>query len=40
MAGAAIGFERARLDLHQQLLATTRDDGSTDAPAVRWWGTA
>jgi cyclopropane-fatty-acyl-phospholipid synthase len=37
MAGAAIGFERARLDLHQQLLALPRADGSTDASAVRWW---
>ena len=37
MAGAAIGFERARMDPHQQLLAVPRDHGSTDASAVRWW---
>ena len=37
MAGAAIGFERARLDLHQQLLVLPRPDGSSDAPAVRTW---
>jgi cyclopropane-fatty-acyl-phospholipid synthase len=39
MAGAALGFERARLDLHQQLLVMPRrPDGSSDAPATRWWG--
>ena len=32
MAGAAIGFEAARLDVHQQLLALPRADGSSDAP--------
>jgi cyclopropane-fatty-acyl-phospholipid synthase len=37
MAGAAIGFERARLDVHQQLLVLPRDDGSSDAPPVRTW---
>jgi cyclopropane-fatty-acyl-phospholipid synthase len=37
MAGAALGFERARLDLHQQLLVLPRDDGSSDAPAIRSW---
>jgi cyclopropane-fatty-acyl-phospholipid synthase len=37
MAGAALGFERARLDLHQQLLILPRDDGSSDAPAIRSW---
>ena len=37
MAGAAIGFERARLDVHQQLLALPRSDGSSDAPPVRTW---
>jgi cyclopropane-fatty-acyl-phospholipid synthase len=40
MAGAAIGFERARLDLHQQLLVRPRADGSSDAPATRWWSGA
>ena len=35
MAGAINGFARARLDVHQQLLALPRSDGSTDAPAVR-----
>ncbi|HET6381076.1 MAG TPA: cyclopropane-fatty-acyl-phospholipid synthase family protein [candidate division Zixibacteria bacterium] len=40
MAGAAIGFEQARLDIHQQLLVLPRDDGSSDAPATRWWGAA
>jgi cyclopropane-fatty-acyl-phospholipid synthase len=38
MAGAVIGFERARLDLHQQLLVIPRDDGSSDAGPTRWWG--
>ena len=38
MAGAAIGFERARLDLHQQLLVLPRADGSSDVPPTRWWG--
>jgi len=37
MAGAAIGFEAGRLDVHQQLLALPRADGSSDAPAVRNW---
>lgn len=37
MAGAAIGFEAARLDVHQQLLALPRDDGSSDAPSVPNW---
>lgn len=37
MAGAAIGFERARLDLHQQVLVLPRPDGSSEAPAVRTW---
>jgi cyclopropane-fatty-acyl-phospholipid synthase len=37
MAGAAIGFERARLDVHQELLALPRGDGSSDAPSRRTW---
>jgi len=37
MAGAAIGFEAAHLDVHQQLLALPRGDGSSDAPAVTNW---
>jgi cyclopropane-fatty-acyl-phospholipid synthase len=37
MAGAAIGFEAAHLDVHQQLLALPRADGSSDAPAVANW---
>jgi cyclopropane-fatty-acyl-phospholipid synthase len=37
MAGAAIGFEAAHLDVHQQLLALPRPDGSSDAPAVPNW---
>jgi cyclopropane-fatty-acyl-phospholipid synthase len=37
MAGAAIGFERARLDLHQPLLVLPRAAGSSDAPAIRSW---
>jgi cyclopropane-fatty-acyl-phospholipid synthase len=37
MAGAAIGFEAARLDVHQQLLALPRADGSSDALAVPNW---
>ena len=37
MAGAALGFEGARLYLHQQLLVLPRDDGSSDAPAIRSW---
>jgi cyclopropane-fatty-acyl-phospholipid synthase len=37
MAGAAIGFEAGRLDVHQQLLALPRADGSSEAPAVRNW---
>jgi cyclopropane-fatty-acyl-phospholipid synthase len=37
MAGAAIGFEMARLDVHQQLLALPRADGGNDAPATRSW---
>jgi cyclopropane-fatty-acyl-phospholipid synthase len=37
MAGAAIGFEAARLDVHQQLLALPRTDGSSDAPNVPNW---
>ena len=37
MAGAAIGFETARLDVHQQLLAFPRPDGSSDAPAIPNW---
>lgn len=37
MAGAAIGFEMARLDVHQQLLALPRDDGTSDAPPTRTW---
>jgi cyclopropane-fatty-acyl-phospholipid synthase len=37
MTGAAIGFERARLDVHQQLLALPRPDGSSDAPPVADW---
>ncbi|MGZ6379126.1 MAG: class I SAM-dependent methyltransferase, partial [Candidatus Limnocylindrales bacterium] len=37
MTGAAIGFERARLDVHQQLLALPRPDGSSDAPSVPDW---
>jgi cyclopropane-fatty-acyl-phospholipid synthase len=38
MAGAAIGFEAARLDVHQQLLALPRADGSSDAPPTANWG--
>jgi cyclopropane-fatty-acyl-phospholipid synthase len=38
MAGAAIGFERAHLDVHQQLLAMPRPDGGSDALEVRGWG--
>lgn len=38
MAGAAIGFEMARLDVHQQLLALPRADGSSDAPPTVNWG--
>jgi hypothetical protein len=34
MTGAAIGFERARLDVHQQLLALLRPDGSSHALSV------
>ena len=37
MAGAAIGFEAARLDVHQQLLALPRADGSSDAPLTPNW---
>ena len=37
MTGAAIGFERARLDVHQQLLALPRQDGTSDAPPVAGW---
>jgi cyclopropane-fatty-acyl-phospholipid synthase len=37
MAGAAIGFEAAHLDVHQQLLALPRDDGSSDAPDLPNW---
>jgi cyclopropane-fatty-acyl-phospholipid synthase len=37
MAGAAIGFEAARLDVHQQLLALPRADGSSDAPMTATW---
>lgn len=37
MTSAAIGFERARLDVHQQLLALPRPDGSSDAPPVADW---
>jgi hypothetical protein len=37
MAGAPIGFEGARLDVHQQLLALPRADGSSDAPGIRTW---
>jgi cyclopropane-fatty-acyl-phospholipid synthase len=37
MAGAAIGFEMARLDVHQQLLALPRADGSSDAPPTVNW---
>jgi cyclopropane-fatty-acyl-phospholipid synthase len=37
MAGAAIGFEAGRLDVHQQLLVLPRADGSSDAPATRNW---
>ena len=37
MAGAAVGFEAARLDVHQQLLAVPRADGSSDAPPVPNW---
>lgn len=37
MAGAAVGFEAARLDVHQQLLALPRADGSSDAPNVPNW---
>jgi cyclopropane-fatty-acyl-phospholipid synthase len=38
MAGAAIGFETARLDVHQQLLALPDADGRSDVPEVRTWG--
>jgi len=37
MAGAAIGFEAASLDVHQQLLALPRADGSSEAPPVTNW---
>ena len=37
MAGAAVGFEAARLDVHQQLLALPRADGSSDAPMIPNW---
>lgn len=37
MAAAAMGFERARLDIHQQLLVLPRPDGSSDAPPTRTW---
>ena len=37
MAGAAIGFEAARLDVHQQLLAMPRADGTSDAPNIPNW---
>jgi hypothetical protein len=37
MAGAAIGFERARLDVHQQPLALPRADGTSDTPPVPDW---
>ena len=37
MAGAAVGFETSRLDVHQQLLALPRTDGSSDAPRTRNW---
>jgi cyclopropane-fatty-acyl-phospholipid synthase len=37
MAAAAIGFEAAHLDVHQQLLALPRGDGSSDAPNMRNW---
>jgi cyclopropane-fatty-acyl-phospholipid synthase len=37
MAAAAIGFEAARLDVHQQLLALPRVDGSCDAPEIQNW---
>lgn len=37
MAGAAIGFEAAHLDVHQQLLALPRADGSSDAPPIANW---
>jgi cyclopropane-fatty-acyl-phospholipid synthase len=37
MAGAAIGFEAAHLDVHQQLLALPRADGTSDAPPIPNW---
>jgi cyclopropane-fatty-acyl-phospholipid synthase len=37
MAGAAIGFEAAHLDVHQQLLALPRADGTSDAPLIPNW---
>ena len=37
MAGASIGFEAARLDVHQQLLVLPRADGSSDAPLTPNW---
>jgi cyclopropane-fatty-acyl-phospholipid synthase len=37
MAGAAVGFEAAQLDVHQQLLALPRADGTHDAPPTRNW---
>ena len=37
MSGAAIGFERAHLDLHQELLALPRADGTSDAPPLPNW---
>jgi len=37
MAGAAIGFEAARLDVHQQLLALPRANGRSDALTVPNW---
>lgn len=37
MAAAAVGFEAARLDVHQQLLALPQANGETDAPEVPNW---
>jgi cyclopropane-fatty-acyl-phospholipid synthase len=37
MAAAAISFEASRLDVHQQLLALPRPDGTSDAPSVPSW---
>jgi cyclopropane-fatty-acyl-phospholipid synthase len=35
MAGVVPGFDAAQLDVHQQLLALPRADGTSEAPATR-----